>query len=1116
LGSDDAVESGFWTPSNANTALAGLANATTGSLPVARGGTGATDAAGARINLAIPGTGTSNTYTRGQIIDGTADEVQSTIQGHSTQTANLSLWEESDGTDAAMVDPVGTGYFGGVDNSRLTPMGAALAKLNATGTTSQLRIILAGDSLAGNLYSHMHALLRDTIGIAGYTVGSPGDGTGTSTTSTGQFSTWVNGVYDTVTSGQRFVMCAPGSLDIIGVDSIKAMVVAESGGGTYKIQYKIGAGAWTDSGIGGDNISASNGTTSGSVTSGSVTRANMRVGIVGLTGSVKIIGMEARDSTSRGVIYGAITRGDTTVEQFNTVPTAVLNPIMASVAPDVMVWLGTDDVATYSAHMPAFYSRMNTASGVSTDWLWIGPNPISLSEASCRAQGAVLRGLAISNNESFFDGYTPYISYAAANAAGWMADGTHPSASGYGMLLGRLKQSLPIFGALRPQRETVALLTLASTGSVPPTIRTDAESATGLMLNKTLILQHDGSVPGGPAIILDDISGPTSTNDRSTIYREGNVLKIGDNGGGGGLIGVTPGSGEGANIIPLAGANFGMIGNGTTPFRGSVIRDMEVGSGGFLKGRNAGSHIGRGQVWASGAITAGATDLVTVGIKEQVRRYDIDAGAGTYTYNIDLDNTGAFEGATFFLRLDKEASANPTINVRSGSGGTVLRAINNVSAQIWHLAYTYDGAAWIEQSADLALPLQSNVFAPDVGAGSTITYGAATTSPSADWRASAKGTGDFIFFEDGAENEVQIRPGGSQADIDMVLMPKGDAALIFQTSYGNTLLSISPSNFFVIDPITGLESASFTGRVLYDSIGETSVAWGNRELSGPDGSSKLAWGNLGVNDFFGTENFYLTASQKVRGLNLDAGDAETWSFSKTGDGVLRSLTLSGSTLTQRGTSVASGATIDLSGVAGNVVQITGTTAVTNMSNLTVGNVYFFWSSDATGAVLTHGNNIFCTDDTNIRLSSDEAAVGVVVAANKILITPAFGGNMVSATVNSGSAVALTTATAANVTSISLPAGRWDVTYDVYFAGTSTTSTRQESSFGATSATLSTTTGHFVSTPFMTTLLSDTWTHSKSAARITVSSTTTYYLVARATFSAGTMSAFGEIRARRSP
>jgi hypothetical protein len=87
------------------------------------------------------------------------------------------------------------------------------------------------------------------------------------------------------------------------------------------------------------------------------------------------------------------------------------------------------------------------------------------------------------------------------------------------------------------------------------------------------------------------------------------------------------------------------------------------------------------------------------------------------------------------------------------------------------------------------------------------------------------------------------------------------------------------------------------------------------------------------------------------------------------------------------TTAASAATLDLSivGADQNIVQITGTTAITNMTNIPVGKVLRLWSADGTGVVITHGNNIYCKANANITLAGDEFVTLVCVSASKVLV-----------------------------------------------------------------------------------------------------------------------------------
>ena len=124
------------------------------------------------------------------------------------------------------------------------------------------------------------------------------------------------------------------------------------------------------------------------------------------------------------------------------------------------------------------------------------------------------------------------------------------------------------------------------------------------------------------------------------------------------------------------------------------------------------------------------------------------------------------------------------------------------------------------------------------------------------------------------------------------------------------------------------------------------------------------------------------------------------------------------------------------------------------------------------------------------------------------------GQQIESYIASGSAVALTTATSKNVTSISLTAGIWDVDAIIGFTG-SPTGTQTIASISSTTNTLNANTGDAtVQSPDIPNGSTDLMLEIPQF-RIAISATTTYYLVAEATFSAGSVSAYGRISATRS-
>lgn len=150
---------------------------------------------------------------------------------------------------------------------------------------------------------------------------------------------------------------------------------------------------------------------------------------------------------------------------------------------------------------------------------------------------------------------------------------------------------------------------------------------------------------------------------------------------------------------------------------------------------------------------------------------------------------------------------------------------------------------------------------------------------------------------------------------------------------------------------------------------------------------------------------------------------------------------------------------------------------------------------------------------------DYKASGVAIIGSNTNDSAAAGwvGEVISSTVASGSAVGLTNSVAADITSISLTAGDWEIMAKVYFTGNAaTTLSFVRGSISSVSATEDGTAGNrgigFYNgdTVFATTDI----TVDAGPLRRSVASTTTTYLVALAAFGVSTCSAYGYIQARR--
>ena len=153
--------------------------------------------------------------------------------------------------------------------------------------------------------------------------------------------------------------------------------------------------------------------------------------------------------------------------------------------------------------------------------------------------------------------------------------------------------------------------------------------------------------------------------------------------------------------------------------------------------------------------------------------------------------------------------------------------------------------------------------------------------------------------------------------------------------------------------------------------------------------------------------------------------------------------------------------------------------------------------------------------SSVTFSSTSGVIGTTTNDSAAALSV---GELLSTVVLVGAPVALTTATAANIATLSLTAGDWDVWGSVWTnPAAGTTTTKVQAAVSQTTATLPTTPALGTSLSVLTgitTAATEAVVLQTGATRISLAGTTSVYLVASVTFSVSTMGGYGAIYARR--
>lgn len=447
----------------------------------------------------------------------------------------------------------------------------------ASNFNSQIAVLTTGDSIIHNMEPELWTALENIYGPAGYGIGTltptySGGATGV----TGAFTYWLNGKYDNVPSGGEVIYSVNGVSAAPG-GTCAVYYIVEPGAGTFKIQSSLNGAAYVD--VASFTSVDANGTLAGAVASFTLTGyGSYRLKVVGLTGSVKIISASIINSrsgtyTRYGIVRCSVALGGIDMSQTKLTPSAIVSPIMAHVAPQIVIESNVDGAAAVADDQDDVYDLINAGIVTPPAWIIIGPPcPQDIYVADYDAQAAAQIAWCDANYATWFDQRQAGGNTATEAIARGLLPASpdpHPTASGRALVVSALVLETGLLGNYLVGAARIRSLLLGNTR-----VETSGYDANDRILRMVggLVLGVDpNNVGNGQGIFfLEDTAGPTSHTDRAAISFTSNNILITNQASGNVQLSIGPGSGQGVSLIDpasTASAPQGRLGTTTTPWR---------------------------------------------------------------------------------------------------------------------------------------------------------------------------------------------------------------------------------------------------------------------------------------------------------------------------------------------------------------------------------------------------------------------------------------------------------------------------------------------------------------------------------------------------------------------
>jgi len=285
----------------------------------------------------------------------------------------------------------------------LTTMPALTAAIQAQ--AAPIPMLMVGDSMTSYKGAYLAAGFEQSPGLSGIGFGLISNSGLALTGSAAIVTDWTvspAGIYYSIPVGGTVVPAAT-----VPCDTISVYYVKESGAAAWKLETSPDGTTWTTV---QSSVSCANASTVGAATTSTVTigRYRFRLTGVGSGNPVKVLGIVAWNSLHPGLILADFSVGGTNPTLWLSTNTAILNPVLASLAPIACYHESRSDMSTYLA---SYRAMLETGVGSAMDWI-IGGVVVSSSPTTDATYEAWERNYAATTAKTAFFDQLPLYSYA--------------------------------------------------------------------------------------------------------------------------------------------------------------------------------------------------------------------------------------------------------------------------------------------------------------------------------------------------------------------------------------------------------------------------------------------------------------------------------------------------------------------------------------------------------------------------------------------------------------------------------------------------------------------------------------------------------------------------------